>query len=138
MPQDQPYERTASYDQSIADLIRTAVRDVQDLVRSEIALAKAELREEGRRLGVGVGLIAGAAVAGVLMLAFLMSTLAWGLAAAFAWPVWIGFAVATGVLLLVAVVMALAGRRRLAAGRHLPKTTDTMKETAQWIRARTS
>jgi hypothetical protein len=132
MPHDE------SYDQSIGDLIRTAVRDAQDLVRSEIALAKAELREEGRRLSVGIGLIAGAAVIGVLGLGFLMGTVAWGLAAAFMWPVWMGFAIVAGVALLLAAVLGMMGRRKVAGGRHLAKTTDTMKENAQWIRARTS
>jgi hypothetical protein len=42
------------------------------------------------------------------------------------------------VTLLLAPVLAYAGRRQLVAGRHLPRTTDTMKENAQWIRARTS
>lgn len=128
----------AEYDQSVVDLIRTAVRDAQDLVRSEIALAKAELREEGRRLGLGAALLAAAAVAGVVAFVFLMTALAWGLAAAFAWPVWIGFAAVTVLLLLTTAVLAYAGRRKLVTERRLPKTAATMKETTEWIRARTS
>ena len=126
------------YDQSVIDIIKTTVRDAQELVRSEIALAKAELREEGRRVSRGVGMLAGAAVAGLLALTFLMSTLAWGMADVFAWPIWAGFAAVTGLLLMVTAVLALLGRSKLVAERHLPKTTDTMKENSQWIRARTS
>ena len=126
------------YDQSIIDIIKTTVRDAQDLVRSEIALAKAELREEGRRVGRGIGMLAAAAVAGVLALIFLMSTLAWGMADAFQWPAWGGFAAVTALLVIVTAVLALLGRRQLMTERHLPKTTDTMKENSQWIRARTS
>ena len=36
----------ATYEPSIGDVIRSAIRDAQDLVRSELALAKAEVREE--------------------------------------------------------------------------------------------
>lgn len=128
----------AEYDHSVVDLIKTAVRDAQDLVRSEIALAKAELKDEGKRLGAGAALLAGAAVAGVTAFVFLMTTLAWGLASAFAWPVWIGFGAVTVLLLLMTAVLAYVGRRKLVTEQHLPKTTATMKETTEWIRARTS
>jgi len=128
----------AEYDHSVVDLIKTAVRDAQDLVRSEIALAKAEVREEVRRIGLAAALLAGAAVVGVVAFAFVMTTLAWGLAAAFAWPAWAGFGVVTLLMLLTTAVLAYVGRRKLVTERHLPKTTDTMKENTQWIRARTS
>jgi len=128
----------AVFDQSITDLIGNAIRDAQELVRSEVALAKAEVRDEVRRLGVGVGLMAGAAVAGVLTLTFLLTAAAWGLTAAFEWPAWAGFALVGVVLLLVTGVLALLGRRRLAAGERLPMTKATMKENAEWLRARTS
>ncbi len=134
-------ERTdpmADHDQSISDLIRAAVRDAQDLVASEIALAKAEFREEVRRLGLAAAFLVAAAVAGVLGLTFLLSTLAWGLATAFQWPVWVGFAIVAVLTLLLAAILAYAGRRKLIAGRHLPQTTDTLRENKQWIRARTS
>lgn len=128
----------AAHDSSIADLVMDAVRNAQVLVRTEIALAKAEIRDEGRRLGVGAGLLAGAAVAGLLALAFLLTTVAWGLSEGLAMPVWAGFAVVTVVMLLASLVLGLMGRSRLAVARHMPKTLDTLKENAEWIRARTS
>ena len=126
------------YDQSLVDLIKTTVRDAQDLVRSEIALAKAEVRDEAQRLGRGVVLLAAAAVAAVLAVVFLLTTIAWGMFAWLGWPVWTGFAVVTGLMIVAAAVLAQLGRDKLAARRHLPNTTDTMKENAQWVRARTS
>jgi uncharacterized membrane protein YqjE len=128
----------ASYDQSIVDVLRSAVSDAHDLVRSEIALAKAELREEGQRIGGGIALLAAAAVAGLLALTFLATTLAWALAAAFEWPVWAGFAIVTVVLTAAALLLGLFGRQRMTAERHLPRTVDTLKENAEWIRHRTS
>jgi membrane protein len=123
---------------SIVELIKTAVRDIEGLVRSEIALAKAELRDEGRRLGRGVGMLAGAAVAAILGVIFGLSALAWGVAVAFNWPVWIGFAIVMVLMLVIAGVLALAGRRAFAAHRHFPRTVATMEENTQWIRSRTS
>jgi hypothetical protein len=124
--------------ESIADLVRMALRDARDLVRSELDLARAELRQEGRRLSAGVGLMAGAAVAAMLALALLLMTIAWGLAAAFEWPVWVGLAIVTAVGFVAAASLALAGRRKLSGRPHFPKTTETMKENSRWIRARTS
>lgn len=127
----------ANHDSSIADVIKSAVRDAQDLVRSEIALAKAEAREEVRRLGAGTAMLAGAALAGVIGLVFLLATLALGLSDGLGWPRWAGFGIVTVLLLIVTAVLAYMGRARLGRERHMPLTVDTFKESVQWMRART-
>lgn len=123
---------------SLIDMIKGTLGDAQDLVRDEIALAKAEAREEVRRLGAGAGLIAGAVLAGVVGLIFLLATIAWGISEGLGWPTWAGFAIVTAVTLIAAATMAYLGRARLARERHMPRTVDTVKENMQWIRARTS
>jgi uncharacterized membrane protein YqjE len=128
----------AEYEQSIAEVLKSAVRDAQDLVRTEIALAKSELRHEGRRLTTSLVLLAGAAVCAVLAAALLMSAIAWAVTTAMEWPIWAGFATVTAVMLLAACSLGLMGHRRLTGKRHLPMTMDTMKENAEWIRHRTS
>jgi protein-S-isoprenylcysteine O-methyltransferase Ste14 len=128
----------ATQDTSIADIIRDAVRDAQDLVRDEIALAKAEAREEVRRLRAGAALVAGAAIAGVVGLVFLLTTIAWALSEGLGWPVWAGFGIVTAVMLITAGALAYLGRSRLGVDRHMPLTVDTVKENMKWMRARTS
>jgi uncharacterized membrane protein YqjE len=128
----------ATHEPSIADVIKSAVHDAQDLVRGEIALAKAEAREEAGRLGGGAAMLAAAAVSGVIGIIFLMTALAWAISEVLAWPVWAGFAVVTLVMLLAAGVLAYVGKSRLTAARHMPRTMDTMKENMEWMRARTS
>jgi hypothetical protein len=127
-----------THDTSVIDIIKGAVRDAQDLVRGEIALAKAEARQEVRRLGAAAALLAGAALAGVVGLVFLLTTIAWGLSEGLGWPVWAGFAIVTALVLFAAGVMAYLGRARLVRERHMPLTVDTVKENVQWMRARTS
>jgi uncharacterized membrane protein YqjE len=122
---------------SIADAIRSAVRDAQDLVRGEIALAKAEAREEVSRLGMGAALLAAAALAAVLGVVFLLATIAWAIAEGLAWPVWAGLGIVTLLTLMAAAVLGVVGRGRLKAARYMPRTVDTMKENMQWMRART-
>jgi hypothetical protein len=67
----------------------------------------------------------------------LLNTMAWGLAYAFEWPPWAGFAIVALPLTVAAVVLAMMGRTRLARDRYLPKSVETLKENAEWIRART-
>jgi hypothetical protein len=127
-----------THDPTIIDLVKSAVRDAQDLVRGEIALAKAEARQEVRRLGAGAALLAGAVLAGVIGLVLLLTTIAWGLSEGLGWPVWAGFAIVTALTLVAAGAMAYLGRARLGRERHMPLTVDTVKENMQWMRARTS
>jgi hypothetical protein len=128
----------ANQDSSIAEVIKDAIRDAQDLVRGEIALAKAEAREEVSRIGTGVGLLAGAALAAVIGIMLLMTTIAWAISELATLPVWAGFGIVTLVTLIVAGVLAYAGRSRMSMQRHMPRTMDTLKENMEWMRARTS
>jgi len=127
-----------THEPSIADVIKNAIRDAQDLVRSEVALAKAEVREEVRRLSVGIGLLAGAALAAIMAVIFLMTTIAWAIADVFAWPVWSGFGIVTVLVAIAAGALAYIGKKRITVARHMPRTVDTLKENMEWMRARTS
>jgi hypothetical protein len=123
---------------SIADVIKNAIRDAQELVRSEIALAKAEVRQEARRVSVGAGLLAGAALAAIIAVIFLMTTIALAIAALAGWPVWSGFGIVTVLVAIAAGALASIGKKRLTAARHMPRTRDTLKENIEWMRTRTS
>lgn len=128
----------SGYDQSIADVIRSTIHDAQDLVRGEIALAKAELRDEVRRVGAGVAAFAAAGVAALIAVVFLLTALAWAIPAVMGWAAWTGFAIVGAIVLLAAAALAMVGRKRLNGERHMPLTVDTLKENMQWTRARTS
>ena len=127
----------ASHEPSIADVIKSALRDAQDLVRGEIALAKAEAREELGRISTGAARLAGAAAAAVLGLVFLLATIAWAISEVLAWPVWAGFGIVTVLALILAGILTYMGKSRLTAARHMPRTIDTLKENMEWMRART-
>jgi hypothetical protein len=125
-------------DNSLADTLRSIVQDAQGLIRAEIALARAEIREEVARARNGVAMIAAAAVTAVIGLVLLLTAAAWGLSEGLGWPVWAGFAVVTAVVILAAAVLAYLGRKQFTGERHMPRTVDTMKETMQWVAARKS
>jgi hypothetical protein len=127
-----------TYEQSITGVLKSTIQDAQDLVRSEVALAKAELRDEMKRAGAGIAALAAAAVAALIAVVFLFTAIAWAMFEGLGWPVWTGFALVTVVVGLAAVVLAYMGRRRLAGERRMRLTVDSMKENMQWMRARTS
>jgi tetrahydromethanopterin S-methyltransferase subunit C len=115
-------------DVSIGELVRGALMDVRELFREEVALARAELRQEVRKAssaGVGFG------VAGVSLLfavGCVVVALALGLAALFDWPAWSGFALVAVLLAVVGAVGYAAGRRAVSAVQPLPRTVHTLKE----------
>src|SRR5215475_13158546 len=56
-----------------ADLINQATTQISTLVRDELALAKAELTEKGKRAGVGGGMLGGAGVLSLYGLGLLIA-----------------------------------------------------------------
>ena len=111
---------------SLGDLLAEVTRDVSTLMRQEVELAKAELRQSATKAGKGAGLFAGAAVAGHMTLLFLTIALWWALGylVGNAWSALI-VAVIWGI---VAAVLALRGKKEMEAVRGMPDTVDTLKE----------
>ena len=127
----------APHEESIADLIRGTIRDGVSIVRDEILLARTEMREEVARIKTGVITVAAAIGVGVLAVIMLLDSIAWGASYAFGWPAWAGFAVVALPLIVIAVVLATMSRSLLSRQRFMPKSVDTLKENAEWLRART-
>ena len=82
---------------SIGDLVSQAIRDVTQLVRCELALAKLELRDDAKRLGLAAALLVIAAFGGCLILVMLCWAFAYGLVTLGIWP-WAAFLIVAGVL----------------------------------------
>lgn len=117
----------ASGDQSLGDLVSLATKDISQLVRYEMDLAKTELRGDLRRVGMAGVLFGIAAFFGCLVLFSLCFAYAYGLAAAGApggmWGAFL-FVVATLVLLLaLAVVFAVMRMRHLSG---MKKTRESV------------
>ena len=127
----------AVYEESIPDLIRGTIRDGLGIVRDEILLARTEVRQEVVRIKSGLVTVAAAVGVGVLAVVMLLETIAWGASYAFGWPAWAGFAVVALPLMVIAVVLGMMSRSMLSRDRFMPKSVDTLKENAAWLRART-
>jgi Putative Actinobacterial Holin-X, holin superfamily III len=115
-------------DQSLGTLVSQAISDVSLLLKSEIELAKLELRKDAIRLAIGGALIGMAAFVGCLILMFAGFGYAIGLAHAAAIPVYVGFFCAAGTCALLAVVAGLIGARRFRKLSGLRKTRRTVQD----------
>ncbi|GGJ78509.1 hypothetical protein GCM10011583_07570 [Streptomyces camponoticapitis] len=100
---------TQQTEKSAAELVQQASEQLSQLVREELRLATAEMREKGRRAGRGGGLYGGAALVGVLALQALVATVIAALALVL--PVWASALIVTAVLAITAAVLAGQGRR---------------------------
>lgn len=97
---------------STVELVNDLLELVPRLIREELALATAEMREKGKRAGVGAGLFTGGGVLALYGGAALVAAAVLGLARAV--PDWLAALVVGVVLLAVAGVLALIARRQVA------------------------
>ncbi len=124
---------SATSEESVGSLVSLVVRDVTQLVRCELDLAKIELKADVRRLGVGAVLLGISAFVGCLILMLLCFALAYGLMALGIWG-WAAFLITAGACLLVAALavgVAVIMMKRLGG---LPKTRRTVQDDLALLR----
>jgi uncharacterized membrane protein YqjE len=99
-------------DQSTSELVQRATEQITTLVRDEIALAKAELAEKGKHIGIGVGLFSGGGVLALYGVGVLIATLVLVLNI-WLWA-WLSALIVTVALFLVAGILALLGKSQVS------------------------
>ncbi|WP_171166575.1 phage holin family protein [Streptomyces sp. I05A-00742] len=116
-------------DRSLGQLVATATAELSALVHDEIALAKAELREDAKRVGVGGGAIAAAGTLALFSLPVLSFAAAYGihnLGLGLAWS----FLITGGAFLVVAALLGLLAVKKLKKISKPERTLASAKETA--------
>jgi hypothetical protein len=120
-------------EQSTAELVQRATEQMSQLVRDELALARAELTEKGKHAGIGVGLFGGGGALALYGLGALIAAIV--LLLALAVPAWVAALIVAVVLFAVAGVLALVGRKQVrqavppvptAAARSVRADVDTV------------
>jgi len=133
---DPAVRRTSSgaTDQSIGDLVSVAARDISQLVRYELDLAKLELKQDAKRLGIGAGLLVVAVFAACLLLMLVCFAFAYGLDAIGAPGGLFGsfLYVAAGCLVLI-IIAALTGRHLVRRLGGMPKTRSSLAGSASLL-----
>ena len=129
-PASDPRER------GIGELVKDLASQTSTLVRQEIQLAQAEVTQKGKVAGKGAGLLAGAAVFGLLALGALTAGLIALLDKAMA--TWVAALIVMALWAIVAFALAKAGQNALQqATPPAPQTVETVKEDIQWAKTQT-
>jgi len=100
-------------DPTVGTLVHDLSQQVPELIRSELRLAQAEMAEKGKRAGIGIGLFSASGLLAFFALACLVTTAILGLAHAV--PDWLAALIVAVVLLVIAGVVALVGKRNVEA-----------------------
>ena len=123
-----PRDATAGAEEpSVGTLVQSAMADISTLVRSEIELAKAEVGKSAKKAGIGAGAFGAAGV----VLAYSGLFFGIGLAEFLTWlgiERWISYAIVWFLLVLLAGVAALVGRRFIKKIEKPERTIETLSD----------
>jgi membrane protein len=107
-------------DQSVAELVQQLSQQTAGLVRQEMRLATVELQQKGKKAGIGAGMFGGAGVVALYGVGALIAAAILGIAT-FLEP-WIAAVIVGVVLLAVAGILALTGKKQVEqAGPPVPE-----------------
>jgi len=118
----------------VGELLKQLANETTTLVKQELELAKAEMREKAGKAGPGFGMWGAAGVTGLLALGSLTAFLILALDGAM--PNWLAALIVGLVYAVIAGVLYLRGKQRVEeAGSPVPEqTVETLKEDVQWAK----
>ena len=121
-------------DPTTGELVSQLSEQTTRLVRDEVALAKVELTEKAKHVGIGAGLFSGAGLVALYGVGALVATAILGLAEAV--PAWLAALIVTVVLFAIAGVVALLGKRHVDAGTPVTpeRTIDNVKQDLDTVK----
>ncbi len=114
-------------DSSVGELFSRVTQDLSALMRQELELAKAEVRQEVTKSGKAAGMLGGAGFAGYMVLLFASIALWWGLSNVMdqGWAALI----VTVIWAVIGAVLYSAGRRQMKEVHPKPeRTVETVRE----------
>jgi hypothetical protein len=122
-----------AHERAISDVLQDILRSLQEIVRSEISLAKVEIRDDARQAMSSASWIAVGALLALSAWAFLLWTVTFALATLMS--MWAATLLVAVVLAGVASVVLLGGIRRAKAINPIPeRTIASIKENLEWMR----
>jgi uncharacterized membrane protein YqjE len=121
-------------DRSLPDLLKQLSQETATLVRQELELVKAEIRQTGKKGAKGAGMFGAAGIVGLLALGTFTAFLILLLGDLFD-NMWLAALIVTAVYGAVATVLALQGKDKIQdATPPAPQTVETVKEDIEWAK----
>jgi uncharacterized membrane protein YqjE len=120
-------------ERSVSDVLQDILRNLQEMVRSEVRLAKVEIRDELRRAVSSSIWIAAGVVGALSAWIFLLWTVAYSLATRMS--MWAATLVVAVVMACIASVLVIGGIRRVRRIQPIPeRTVESVKENLEWMK----
>lgn len=121
-------------EQTTAELLKALSTQVTALVHQEVELAKAELAQKTKKVGLGAGVAGAGGIVGLLAGATLVAAGIAGIATVLS--VWLSILIVGGFLLVVAGILAVVGVTELAQGTPpVPEEAlESSKEDVEWLK----
>jgi uncharacterized membrane protein YqjE len=120
---------------TVPELLQDIVGNIQEIIRSEFRLAKAELKQEGAKVKAPATMAVVGGAFALYALGFLLLSATMALAIVVAW--WMAALIVGVVLTIIAVVLLSTASKRLKLLNPPERTIETMKENVQWAKDRT-
>jgi uncharacterized membrane protein YqjE len=123
-------------ERSLSSVLQDVVRNVQEIVRSEVRLAKVEIKEEAIKAKSSGAMLGAGAITAIFAALFLLLTIVFALSLVI--PIWAA-ALAVGVVLSIAAgVMFTSGMKLFKRIHPTPqRTVETIKENVEWAKQQT-
>jgi len=123
-------------ERSISDVVQDIIRNVQEMLRSEVRLAKTELREEAVKAKTAGALLGGGAVSAFFAVFFLLLMTVYALTRVL--PDWAAALIVAAFTAIVAALMLTAGIKRFKQVHPTPeRTVENIKENVEWVKQKT-
>jgi len=132
-----PGETVPRDDTSIGALIGDITTDLSRLMRQEVELAKAEVKEEAGKAGKGAAMYGAAGFAGYLTIVLLSFAAVFGIGRALGLD-WAALIIAAVWAVIGAVLFTRARNQMRQVDPKPRRTVETLKEDAQWAKHPTS
>ena len=128
--------RSGTHERPTAELMRELTDQTTALVRKEIALAKVEMAEKGKKAGAGAGMFGAAGLFGVGAFAAITACLIWALSTLVVG--WLAALIVGVAYIAIAGVLALSGKKQVKqATPPVPeRAVDSTKEDLEWLKTR--
>jgi uncharacterized membrane protein YqjE len=128
--------RSPEASERTSDILKNILESAQEIIRSEVRLARAELREEASKAIKAVTSMALGAVVTLYGIGFVLAAVVWAIALGLA--AWASALIVGGVLVIAGAIMISAGRKKMKQVNPTPeRTVQSLKEDAAWLRNQT-
>lgn len=117
----------------VTDVLRDILQNLQEMVRAEMRLARAEIRSDLSQAASSGLWIAAGSLAALCSLMFLLWSASYALATVMAmWAAALLVAVVVGIIAAVSIVAGIRKFRQIQLGPE--RTVETLKENLEWMK----